>query len=155
VNKHLAYLKYLLRHKWFVFAEGWRLHVYLHRLILHDWQKFTPSEWTPYLKTFYGTDKEKQEYRLDFDLAWLHHQRKGTAHHWQAHILRMDDGRQIPLPMPEQDRREMLADWRAMGRAFGEEPPAVGWYERKQHEIMLHPETRQWVENVLQGLEKR
>ena len=150
MKRHWNYLKYLARHKWFVFQEGWKLQVHLHRLILHDWQKFTPAEWTPYLKTFYGTTDEKQAAKMDFDLAWLHHQRKGTAHHWQAHILRLDDGGEAALPMPEQDQREMLADWRAMGRQFGEHPPAKGWYLKNRHKIELHPWTRMWVEMELE-----
>jgi Family of unknown function (DUF5662) len=149
VNKHLTYAKYILRHKYFVFVEGWRLHVHLHRLILHDWQKMTPAEWSAYVRTFYGTADEKQAAKMDFDKAWLHHQRSGSAHHWQSHILRLDDGGETPLPMPEQDKREMLADWRAMGRQFNEVPPAKGWYLKNRHKIELHPHTRMWIEQQL------
>ncbi len=54
MNKHWQYLKYVVRHKWFVLGAGRKLGVPLHRLILHDWTKFLPREWFPYVNEFYG-----------------------------------------------------------------------------------------------------
>jgi len=48
------YLKYLIRHKWFVFRAGLKLKVSIWRLLIHDWTKFLPSEFFPYLRKFYG-----------------------------------------------------------------------------------------------------
>lgn len=149
MSKHGRYFRYILRHKLYVYQEGRKLGLGRIRLLLHDWQKFTPAEWRPYLDTFYGTKVEKAAAKDAFDRAWLHHQRSGTAHHWQSHVLMLDNGGVKPLPMPDADRREMLADWRAMGRAFGEEPPAVGWYQKNKHKMQLHPDTRTWVEAEL------
>jgi len=51
--KHLAYLRYVLRHKWFVLLACWRAGLYW-RGIVHDWHKFLPSEWFPYVEHFHG-----------------------------------------------------------------------------------------------------
>lgn len=53
MSKHLSYLSYVLGHKWHVFIECCKLGVpWLG--IIHDWSKFLPSEWFPYVNWFYG-----------------------------------------------------------------------------------------------------
>lgn len=88
------YLTYAVRHKWFVLLEGWG-RVGLWRLLIHDWSKFTPSEWAGYRDFFYGPwqdavvlspsggrAKAPAKVAYAFDRAWLHHQREND-HHWQ------------------------------------------------------------------------
>lgn len=98
--KHWLYLKYLLRHKYFVFLAGLATGAPLWRLLVHDWSKFLPAEWFPYVEYFYGSKYEdsktyndiadaKQVRQEAFDRAWLHHQRM-NPHHWQYWVL-MDD----------------------------------------------------------------
>ena len=53
-----------------------------------------------------------------------------------------------PLPMPDRYRREMLADWRGAGRAYGN-PDTRKWYEKHKHKIIIHAETRAWIESQL------
>jgi hypothetical protein len=55
----------------------------------------------------------------------------------------------IPLPMPEQCVREMVADWMGAGRALGK-PDTQGWYRKNQKNMQLHPHTRQRVEELLE-----
>ena len=45
--KHLKYLCYVLRHKWYVFIECCKLGIPVRGLV-HDLSKFRPSEWFPY-----------------------------------------------------------------------------------------------------------
>lgn len=51
---HFAYLRYVVRHKVAVFRACRMLGVPLWRAIAHDWTKFLPCEWTPYVRWFYG-----------------------------------------------------------------------------------------------------
>lgn len=162
VKPHLRYLSYVVRHKWFVFLAGLPLGVPLHRLIFHDWVKFLPCEWFPYVKFFYGhgmtrgqaaaldynfpiSDKDE----LAFEYAWNHHQNH-QDHHWQHWIRLGDDGTVLALPMPDVCQREMLADWRGAGRALGK-PDTAAWYEANKLKMQLHPLTRTWVEHELLG----
>lgn len=59
LKPHWLYLKYVIRHKYFVFVAGRALGVSRWRLIKHDWSKFLPSEWFAYVNYFYGMSKEE------------------------------------------------------------------------------------------------
>ena len=164
--KHLRYLKSQLRHKWFVFAECCKLGIPLAG-ITHDLSKFLPSEWIPYARYFYGEYPEgakidawgrshysgptKESVARDFDVAWLHHQHR-NKHHWQRWLLTLDsarsNGKLFPMQMPDKYRKEMLADWRGAGRAYGD-PDTAGWYMKNKDQIQLHPKTRRWIEDEL------
>jgi len=157
--RHLAYLRYIVRHKWFVFWECVRLGI-VWRGLIHDWHKILLSEWIPYARYFYnpnGTPKQRRDSTgyckpTDtgdpvFDFAWLLHQKRGR-HHWQWWILPEDDGGIKILPMGEKDRLEMLADWRGAGRA--QDAPDISlWYEAHSQKMQLHPDTRRWIEEML------
>jgi hypothetical protein len=156
MRAHLRYLKYVLRHKWFVFLACLRYGLVWQGLI-HDWQKFTRAEWTPYVLSFYGPwkYKERPQWLVDaFDAAWLHHQHYGP-HHWQYWILRNDSGPTRVLEMPMRYRKEMIADWIGAGRALGKYQPAApmaevrAWYTANRDKILLADQTREWVEREL------
>src|SRR3990167_8733761 len=116
MRPHWAYLKYVVRHKWFVFLECIKLGVPLWRVILHDWDKFLPDEWFPYVKFFHGKDAKPEDehdgtgyYKptdtgnAAFDFAWLLHQKR-NRHHWQWWVLPEDEGGIKLLPMPHKYR---------------------------------------------------
>ena len=163
---HWKYLKSQLRHKWFVFVECCKLGIpWLG--VIHDLSKFSWAEWRGYARYFYGnypnretmdawgrsyyTGPTKQSVEHDFDVAWLHHQHR-NKHHFQRWLLTLDsarsDGKLFPLPMPDKYRREMLADWRGAGRAYGNSDTA-GWYNKNKGQMQLHPLTREWIEEQL------
>ena len=155
MTPHWLYLKTVLRHKWFVFWECWRLapnysrHKWALRWrgVVHDLSKFRPSEWGPYARYFYG-QKDDQA----FDLAWLCHQKR-NPHHWQWWVLREDDGGTKVMEMPLVYMLEMVCDWRGAGRAYGN-ADTLGWYEKNRENMRLGPETRAWVEHEL-GYERK
>jgi hypothetical protein len=98
MRRHWQYLKYVLRHKWYVFQECLKLDVPIWIAIFHDWDKFMPDEWLPYANYFYGnlpTHEEsrtafmlgisiytKEDAQQAFALAWMKHQHR-NKHHWQ------------------------------------------------------------------------
>lgn len=148
MGRPIAYLKYVLRHKWFVFLAGIELKVPIWILILHDWDKFLPFNFWAYARTFYNKDgSKKYEEFPDFAVAWNNHQ-KVNKHHWQFWMLTWDRGETENLPMPDVYRREMLADWMGAGRALGF-PKTWEWYEKNKEKMHLHPETRIWIEHQL------
>lgn len=158
LRAHLKYLRYVLRHKWCVLVEGRRLGLGWWPLVIHDWSKFLPSEWIPYVRFFHGRGAPRRRdgtgyYKPTdtgdpaFDFAWFLHQKR-NPHHWQWWVL-PDEGERVKvLPMPDRYRREMLADWRGAGRAQGT-PDTRAWYRAHQRRMHLHPETRGWVEQML------
>lgn len=154
MKNHLNYLKYVLRHKWFVGKACLKLGVPIHRAILHDWSKFLPSEWKPYVETFYAKDGRKQyEPSDDFNYAWNYHQKR-HPHHYQYWMLTMDRGETILLEIPETYVREMVADWVGAGQAIHGKIEVSGWYNKNKENIHLNPKTRVLVEELIQEVER-
>lgn len=157
VSPHWQYLKYLVRHKRFVYREGRKLRLGRWQLLVHDISKFLPDEWGPYVNYFYRSPEAKQRWASKgryadtgdaaFDLAWLKHQKR-NRHHYQWWILPQDDGTTKLLEMPCRFRKEMLADWRGAGAALGK-PDTAAWYRGQKDNMHLAPETRAWVEEQL------
>lgn len=145
IKRNLQYLFYLLKHKYYVARECWKLGL-IWQGIIHDWQKFLPCEWIPYAQTFYGTGEDHP----GFNAAWLHHQHYGP-HHWQHWLLHEDSGKTITLEMPWKYCQEMLADWRGMSfTLFGaDNGRTTAWYLANRKLIRLHPNTRLWIEGQL------
>jgi hypothetical protein len=140
-------LRYVLRHKWFVFLACLRLKVPLWRAIAHDWDKFLPDEWFPYVHTFYRPDGSKQYVEsVEFAEAWNRHQKR-NRHHWQYWLLTWDRGETVALEMPATDALEMLADWIGAGQAITGDPDPRPWYVKNASKIKLHRETRMAVED--------
>jgi hypothetical protein len=93
MKRHWEYLKYVVRHRWFVMLACFQ-HGLIWRGLVHDLSKFLPSEWFPYARFFYepnGTKKTRRDksgyYKPTdtgdsaFDFAWLLHQKR-NRHHW-------------------------------------------------------------------------
>ena len=159
MRAHWAYLRYVLRHKWFVFLGCLHLRVPLHQAIIHDWVKFLPVEWGPYVRQFYNPDGTKRSVRdasgsydpnkqaAAFKRAWLHHQRQ--PHHWQAWISIGDGGNLAPLPIPDRFVREMVADWYGAGLAISGTKDLAKWYEANREKIVLEETARARVEGLI------
>ena len=208
MTKHMKYLRYVLLHKWYVFIECCKLGIPW-RGLKHDWTKFLPSEWFPYVDNFHGDKVGTGEFRTlgdgskeevmeptekiksAFDRAWNHHQKR-NSHYWQYWLLTYDKPRMeetmralgydfeimiqyiyrtgirenvqtktqvkafratikntpLPLDMPMNDRKEMLANWKGAGKALGK-PDTAAWYHANKDNMFLHPDTRQWIEEQL------
>ena len=147
--KTIQYLKYIFRHKWFVFLECYRLGI-IWRGIWHDMSKFLPSEFFAYREYFYGNPDAKETEAFDF--AWHWHIRR-NKHHWQWWILKFDNGGLKIFEMPVQYRKEMIADWIGAGKAIHGKDNLKLWYQENRDKIALAPETRKWVENWIEQRE--
>lgn len=157
--KHVKYMKYVVRHKWFVFLECRKLGIpWLG--IIHDISKLRADEFMPYANYFYGSGSNINRGRNStgyykptdtgdqaFDFAWLLHQKR-NKHHWQWWILPCDEDGVKILDMPMKYRKEMLADWRGAGRAQNR-PDVKAWWVENNSKIRLHPLTREWVKEQL------
>jgi len=146
MKRYIAYFKYVIKHKWFVFQAALKVDPSLHliyRAIMHDMSKFKPSEFIPYAKTFYKEDGSKQYVEsTSFNLAWNAHQ-KCNKHHWQYWLLKMDRGEVIPMHMSLIFIKEMLADWLGAGRVInGEWDYSFEWYRTNSENIQISDQTR-------------
>lgn len=170
MKKHFKYLKHLFRHKYFVFVAGLKVGAPVWRLIIHDWTKFLPSEYFPYVNFFYGhkisEDDEQRMIRLmgycpkhktekyieeQFDRAWLLHQNR-NKHHWQYWVLTEDSGKSIPLSIPSKYAKEMVADWAGAGRTITGKWDIKEWYQENRHKMNIHAETKTEIEELISEL---
>ena len=165
MNSHLRYARYLLGHKWFVFLECIKRGLFW-RGVVHDTSKFLPSEWFPYARFFYGKDSTQgsRESRYQsikgaqgyFQRAWQKHLMR-NSHHWQNWVNIQDVGIQVVMEMPRQLAIEMVCDWIGAGRAQGyysKKHPlheVKKWYKKNMSKIILHPNTRAYIEEEVLG----
>lgn len=113
MRRYVAYLTYVLCHKWYVFLAGCRLGIpWL--AFLHDNSKFLLDELVPYARFFNDADGTKraqaadrtdQETR-DFQWAWLRHVGRNKHHpqHWvMIHSFRCDCSYTVWASAPRDD----------------------------------------------------
>jgi len=149
MKRYINYLKYFLRHKWFVFRAGRYLMVSPRRLLLHDMSKLKPREFFAYAHCFYDENgNNRYEESINFDIAWNYHQ-KDNPHHWQYWVLLEDSGKTKPIPMPSEYIEEMVADWAGAGKAIHGRWEVSEWYEKNKHKMNLHPSTSEYVDILL------
>lgn len=146
---------YLLQHKWLVFIEACKLGIPWRGLV-HDLSKFSPREWRPRVAALGRRSQDFQDEsgyyvseRVPDELAfgWLHHYHY-NPHHWQWWVVMLDGKVHKVLPMSDEYRREMLADWLAVSRMPGRQK-MIPWYMKNRNFMLLHPDTRRWVEDRL------
>lgn len=148
---YLSYMKYIIRHKYFVFVASVALKVSLIQCLFHDFSKFTPSEWFPYMNCFYKKDGAKRYNETqEFAKAWNSHQKR-NKHHYQYWLLTWDNGKTEALEMEECYVREMVADWFGAGKAITGKWDAKNWYHANKHKMTLHDNTALRVEELLEG----
>lgn len=157
--KYLRYLRYILRHKWFVVIACFKQGLYWQGLI-HDNSKFLPDEFFPYANYFYGNKKNDRNNVLNnyrkaattsdevFDLAWLSHLRR-NKHHWQWWVLPEDSGAIKIIPMPDKYLKEMLCDWHGAGKAQGRKFSDFEWYQINKNKMQLNKITIKELEKII------
>ncbi len=164
MKRHLKYLQYVLRHKYYVYKAGRELGLPVWHLLKHDLTKFLPSELRAYTDNFYPGDytaaKEKKENRLAFNRSFRLHWAR-NPHHWEywtdprgIESTTLLDAKGNPntvkaYEMPEFYVREMVADWRGASMAKGFGRDVRPWYERSRERMVLHSETRKLVEKLI------
>jgi hypothetical protein len=155
--KYLKHIKYLFRHKFFVSKECFKCGL-IWRGLKHDLSKFLPLELIAYANFFSknnprdstGYYKPTDTGDKDFDFAWFLHQKRND-HHWQWWILPEDGGGVRALEMSRDAKLEMLCDWCGASKAQnrGGWKGVKIWYEKNKNKIVLHNETRKYVERFL------
>jgi hypothetical protein len=156
MGRHLAYIRYVFRHKWYVFLSCASCGLWW-RGIKHDWSRFLPSEWMQYTRFFYmesgevvrhknttGYYKATETGDSSFEMA-VHLHLHRNDHHWEWWCIPRAEGLPKVLEMSDDARTEMICDWMGAGRAKGT-PDTVEWYKRNKDKLLFHPRTREIVE---------
>ena len=129
-------------------------------------------EFKPYARKFYGSSIDKiyhkdnippfvvadwniikyrtyEQVDVEFGVAWNEHQKR-NKHHWQYWLLTndSDEPQTVALEMPERYVKEMVADWKGAGKAYGT-PNTRKWFLEHEKDIVLHPKTLELVKELL------
>ena len=149
---HLRYLRYILRHKWFVFWAALDMGIPWLGLI-HDWSRFRPSEWIAYAESAPFVKEHKPAAIAEaFERAWNDHQHR-NKHHWEYYVhFDYHNHKMRCLPMPDRYLREMIADWRGAAKAQQSKLQVWEWFEANQHRMLLHDDTRRQLEDHMRRL---
>ena len=108
---------------------------------MHDESKFWEEEFYDYADYFYGEGKSVDE-------AWLRHIYE-NPHHFQHWCLIEDSGQIKALPMPDIYLVEMICDWMSFSIIQNNLYEVFDYYEKNKSNMILHPETRAKVEELL------
>jgi len=149
---YLRYLCTVIRHKRFVMNECWKAGI-PKRGLFHDMSKFRKDEFVPYARYFEGDSKR---YKKDFKAACSRHEER-NPHHWEYWVISREKGAERARPMDLVSRLEMLCDWIGAGKSYKGSSARDYYLEKREEEvdeekIILHPETRAWLEKEL-GIE--
>jgi hypothetical protein len=153
MRKHIKYLWYILQHKWYVLEECWKHGLYWQGIV-HDISKFSPLEFHAYANKFFGEwpetsiqiekDMRKKLVKQAFGYAWLHHQHC-NKHHWNYWVV--NQAKKEAVKMPDRYVVEMICDWSAMSRKFGDTPGE--FFLKNRHNMVLHHETERDIASYL------
>ncbi len=157
---YLKQLKSLLIHKWYVLQAGRLTGVPLWRLIIHDWSKFTLTEFFRYARYKYGNGTNEE-----WSIGWLHHFHCEAHHseHWiilwhgdpdfYSGIGGKDIAKYVSiLPIPETYVREMIADMLATSKEVTGAWDISVWLNQNGPEMHLHDETVTLIDKVMKEI---
>ena len=113
----IKHIKLVLKHKWLVFKFSCKIGIPW-RGFMHDWSKFSPTEFNESIKYYMGTHSPVTEARKQngYSKAWVHHVGK-NKHHYQYWIDWNSNG-PIPVIMPYKYVAEMICDKLAAGIVY-------------------------------------
>lgn len=151
---YLKQLKSILFHKWHVLRVGLIVgKIPLWRLLLHDWSKFSPTEFIYYARYKYGNGLSANKYKPKWAKSWLHHLHHNPHHpehwllSWRGDPKFYDDvGESIApwvvvLPMPDAYVSEMIADMMATSKEFTGSYDITKWLSENISKMRLHSES--------------
>ena len=107
----------------------------------HDLSKMDYEEFVQYAEHFKGTSLNK----ADFDAAWKHH-KENNPHHWQTWTQGAES-------FPGETKCHvvcMVADWMAMGVAFGD--TAESYYEHDKSKMNLPEWAVEYIYRIFAAL---
>jgi len=97
------------------------------------------------IKKQYGyLNIEKASHNLQYGI--IRHKNRND-HHWEYWLSVSRNGDAIPIKMKKNAAKEMVSDWISTSNVWGKD--VLDWYDNNKNSIILHPETRVYVEKEL------
>ncbi len=155
--KAWQHLRTILHHKNLVRKGCFKVGLYKQG-IMHDWSKYTPTEFLVGCKYYQGTASPNNAERADkgYSSAWLHHKGR-NKHHLEYWIdYSADTGYMTGMRMPTKYVVEMFIDRISASKNYQKEKytnrSPLEYYEKGKGHYIMHEETRALLEQLLQML---
>ena len=167
-NRQMSFFRRLLGHTWMILRHKyWVFHFACiagipWQGIMHDWSKFSPTEFLESVRYFNGRRSPVglcREFNGGYSLAWLHH-RGRNRHHFEYWLENVDEnGASLlpsntvrPLLMPYQYALEMVCDSIAANRAYNGKKFSVetlfAWWTNRGSQHTLHPAVKKFCNEL-------
>ena len=153
---YIYYFWYVLKHKWFVGIECFKRGL-IWQGIIHDWQKFTPTEFFAYALFYNGPWSRGLQPKWLCDAYYRaveHHYDKGP-HHWNHWAKEIEVGQGVKTwhitEMPVKYMEEMMADWSGTGKSLHGLDESKTWYAKHYDDVKMHPNSRAYVDAQMRG----
>ena len=132
MGNRIKHFKVITKHKWVVFKECCHCGIPW-RGFMHDWSKFSPTEFNSSAQYFQGGKKSPigaEKRAKGYSYAWQHHMGH-NPHHWEYWVDFNRQGKPRATKIPYKYVVEMVCDWIGAGKVYSEDH----W---NQHEPLKH-----------------
>ncbi|MEG1255794.1 DUF5662 family protein [Clostridium sp.] len=154
----INHFRTITHHKLLVMKYCFRVGLYKQGL-LHDMSKYSWIEFSAGIKYYRGNISPNgiQKQIEGLSKAWLHHKGRNKHHleYWMDYGLKIEDG-MVGMKMPIKYVVEMFIDRMAASMNYQKEKysdrSALEYYERGKSHCILHSETREILERLLNML---
>lgn len=146
----IKHIVLVMRHKWYVFIFCCKIGMPI-RGFLHDWSKFSPTEFFESIKYYKGTYSPITECKKQngYSKAWLHHKGRNKHHpeYWY------DEGAPEQTPMiPYKYVAEMICDKLSASKIYNGKKWTIKseaeYWEKEKHKTKLNPKVSEMLTEV-------
>ena len=154
--KIFKHIKLVMKHKWVVFKLCCKAGIPV-RGFLHDWSKFSPTEFFESIKYYDGHKSPILVCKADkgYSDAWLHHKGRNKHHHEYWIDLTLPEKTVI---MPYKYAVEMICDKMAAGIVYQGKEWNKDWqikyYMGEREKCLIHPQIDKFMIAVFTEVSK-
>ena len=154
--KIFKHIKLVMKHKWVVFKLCCKAGIPV-RGFLHDWSKFSPTEFFESIKYYDGHKSPILVCKADkgYSDAWLHHKGRNKHHHEYWIDLTLPEKTVI---MPYKYAVEMICDKMAAGIVYQGKEWNKDWqikyYMDEREKCLIHPQIDKFMIAVFTEVSK-
>ena len=151
IKNIFKHIKLVTKHKWIVFKLCCKIGIPW-RGFMHDWSKFSPTEFWESVKYYDGHRSPIMACKADkgYSEAWLHHKGRNKHHHQYWVDLSLPEKAII---MPYKYAAEMVCDELAAGIVYNGKKwtnhTQLDYYTSKERKNLIHPQVNNFMIAVL------
>ena len=160
MNKAWGHFKTITRHRHLVMLHCFRVGL-IGRGLLHDFSKYSPTEFRVGAKYYQGTRSPNAAEReaVGYSTAWMHHKGRNRHHFEYWTDLLPGTNTYSAVPMPTKFLVEMVMDRMAACKVYKgkdyTDGSALGYLMRAKDSKLIHPETMEKLVFLLTMLRDR